>query len=327
MPPEEKLPTMTPSALPHAAPETPAQPATWSFDVIALPDVLLSLYCEYVTGLLTATSGDVTNRIWLGHGSIVTASTTAPSQKLGQHLIAEGLIDEARLEAALATSDGTPLGQHLVTTGVLTDAQLNLAVSKQILSIMRPMFGWDTVHAEFVVGESPLSVLPTCELSTADVILDGVAHFAEAELESVEESLREIDGCLAPNSDTRLRFQKTRLDSAKGLLLSMIDGNTSIDDLMLISPLPDDEMLIFVHAALSAGLIQRPVPSEPGAASADNASSGRGSAQAQTPGIDHGLIDVNLDTELTEGRGQRGHQTLQRPRSLRLPRRLTQGII
>ena len=219
-----------------------------------LPDILRALYQGRSTGTLTVVSGRVTNRLFLSGGTIVAASSTAPEHRLGDTLRRLDLIDDAKLQQALAQCAPQPLGQYLLQHGVLTDAQLNQAILVQFREVLKPMFNWDRGRFWFAPGEPRLAGLPNVERSMAELVFGGVRSMLDHA--GVRDLLQGALGRLGPTEEPLLRFQLLRLRPDEAALLRMVDGRTSFRDLLAGSALGGVETIRVLYALLATGVLE-----------------------------------------------------------------------
>ena len=100
-------------------------------------------------------------------------------RRLGEILVAAGLVGEEDLQAALATQPaGVRIGEHMVTRGILTEAQLYLALSVQQGV---PVAGSDAVAAPCsTVRAFPATVARNLKVLPFR-IADGAIHVATPE--------------------------------------------------------------------------------------------------------------------------------------------------
>lgn len=97
--------------------------------------VLLDLDRRRESALLTVTSGQAKRTIHLANGQLVGAESNLKSERVGDMLVSEGLLDPVLLEpvAAEARRKGVLLGDQMVIDKLLTSEELARALERQAL--------------------------------------------------------------------------------------------------------------------------------------------------------------------------------------------------
>lgn len=218
-----------------------------------LSDLLRQLSTDGATGVLAVRSRDITNRIFVEQGMLVAASPGAPEGRIGQTLVRLGALELDDVEAAAELSDGQPIGQYLLDNQLVTEDQLRSALAEQVRFTVRSMIGWRDGRHGFSERPTGLGDLPLPELSMADVIVDA-ARTMES-VDEVRDLLDAMSGRLAPVHDAALCFQDIRLSPAEGHLLSRLDGNTELSEVILLSSLDEAESWRLLYGFVAAGLV------------------------------------------------------------------------
>ena len=121
---------------------------------VPLPDILLLLSNNQMTGALRCSRGDITKTLEWEKGDIVFARSTEAEDRLGSYLLAQGKVTPEQLQQAepmIGTQDR--LGKALVRVGVLTPDTLWEAVRGQTTEIIYSLFHWKEGIYEFRPGD------------------------------------------------------------------------------------------------------------------------------------------------------------------------------
>ncbi len=134
---------------------------------IRLPTLLMSLYRDRETGILTLTDGLYGKSLFIEEGKVVYASSEDPDEGLGESLLRRGAISlDHFFEATAQAPAGQRLGELLVTVGALTSEELLEGVSQRLYDIIFSLF-------EIKTGSYSLELAPfsTMEMTTLSVDL------------------------------------------------------------------------------------------------------------------------------------------------------------
>jgi tetratricopeptide (TPR) repeat protein len=184
-------------AQPPPPPPAPAPPAVepapasrrFAGDLksFALPDVLELLRLQKKTGALVLSSRRGAGLVRLARGEITSAS--APGVlRLGEALVARGLVTPAELQAALARQagsdeNGEALGTMLMRNRPGDEEQLTRAVFAQVLAALEEMLGWR--EGEFSFHPAREADSPAISFDLRNVMLEIVRLSDEREHNAV----------------------------------------------------------------------------------------------------------------------------------------------
>jgi curved DNA-binding protein CbpA len=249
----------------NAPREAPVPPSGKLWEGV-LPGVLRELYVGRKTGVLSFTRGDERRSVHVRNGHIVSGDTTVREDRMGEVLVAKGLLAPADLKRAMgfALRDGKRLGEVLLEQGLLDERGLEQALALHVHAVLSKVFSWPEGSYEFaedVEGEGPADV--TLRVTTGDLILEATRSVQDPDV--VRYNLGDIDRVLGLSSDPLLRFQRIALTPADGYLLSRIDGTLSAREVMQLAPLPAEEVQRSLFGLLSTGVVEYldSVPAKP----------------------------------------------------------------
>jgi tetratricopeptide (TPR) repeat protein len=106
--------------------------------------------------------------------------------------------------------------------------------------VVRTVFGWEEGHAEFAEQVEEAPVFETDILTTVGVILNGVSCMAG--FSTVHEAMRGTPNRIALAEPPPIPIERLTLSATHGFILSRVDGNTSVNDLLAILPPSEEEV-------------------------------------------------------------------------------------
>jgi hypothetical protein len=223
----------------------------------ALGDVIRKLYVNRKSGILHLAQGKTSKRIYFRKGSMIFANSDVETDRLGEFLIRQQLIDRPALERASKVMRGTGnrFGRTLVELGFATPDEMEGKVVEQIQTIIYSLFSWGSGEYRFEQHESPVDEDIVLNLSTADIILEGTRRMDD--MGKVRHALGDPSRVLQTTEDPLLLYQKmSTLSQSEYFILSRVDGLSSISDILSISPIGEEQTLRCIYGLVSAGVIE-----------------------------------------------------------------------
>lgn len=156
--------------------------------VLPIPELIGFLGTVGKTGILRIVTASETYVLEFLTGDIVHGeATTAPEgQRLGDLLVAQGVIDRETLESACEKGPGWRLGQALLKKNLIEKKHLTAALQTQIQSLFNRLFRDQAKSFTFWSGP-PLCAEDGVRLNTTSLLLEG-ARFSD----EVEDGLRAV---------------------------------------------------------------------------------------------------------------------------------------
>ena len=148
-----------------------------NLSTMSVSDLLQFLAVGRKTGTLAFSHGKVVKGIYFENGVIVGSTTNDPREYLGQVLIHYGKITEAQLQSAMEaqrTSRGGRLGQILVAQGVLQEVDIVEVLETRTLEIIYDLFLWKEAHFEFCVEDPLPADFTRVAVDPTRVIMEGI---------------------------------------------------------------------------------------------------------------------------------------------------------
>jgi tetratricopeptide (TPR) repeat protein len=230
-----------------------------------LPEVLRQLYVGRRTGFLHFTRQDERRSVYLRAGHIVHADTNVKEERLGETLVAQGVLSASDLKRAtgFVLRDKKRLGAVLVELGILDRDKLEDALGVHVREILRKVFAWsDGEYAFEEKEEKDLERDMSLRLSTGEMILEAVRSVDDPDV--IRFAIGDLDRILGMSNDPLLRFQKIALTPADGYVLSRIDGTLSARELLQVIPMVQEDTLRSLLGLLSTGVVEfLPLPPKP----------------------------------------------------------------
>lgn len=219
-----------------------------------LSSMLVYLNRNRVTGTLAITSQGIIKRVFLQKGTAVFASSNYEDDRLGEMLVKVGLITMQQYDEAVKQRAVTHkrVGSILVELGYLSPKDLFWGVKYQVQEIIYSLFKLRDGHYEFEEGGVPSEVI-TLDLSMANIILEGLRRVDD--LTRIKAELPEISEVFMLSDNPRDLFQDFALSVDERYILSLVDGERSISELIEHSRLSNFNTLKTLYVLWSVGLI------------------------------------------------------------------------
>jgi hypothetical protein len=227
-----------------------------------LPQVLRDLYVGRKTGFLHFTREEERRSVYFRKGDIVHAETNVKDERLGETLVAQGLLSAADLKRAtgFVLRDKKRLGEVLVELGILERDKLEDVVAIHVREILLKVLGWAEGQYEFEEKEEPgLPANFALKLSTGEMILEAARRINDPDI--IRYALGDIDRILGLSNDPLLRFQKITLTPADGYVLSRVDGTMSAREILQLIPMVPEDTMRSLFGLVCTGVLEfLPVP-------------------------------------------------------------------
>jgi len=223
----------------------------------ALGDVIRKLYVNRRSGILHLTQDKTSKRIYFRKGSMIFANSDVETDRLGEFLIRQQLIDREAFERAskVMRETGNRFGRTLVELGFATPEEMEGKVVDQIQTIIYSLFSWTSGDYRFEQHESPVDEDIVLNLSTADIILEGTRRMDD--MGKVRRVLGDPSRVLQTTEDPLLLYQKmSTLSQSEYFILSRVDGLSSMADILSISPIGEEQTLRCIYGLVSAGVVE-----------------------------------------------------------------------
>ena len=220
-----------------------------------LAGVIRGLYLDRKSGILHLEREGIKKRIYFKKGSLIFANSDVNDDRIGEFLIRNNAIDHAAFEMAVKVAKDTRkrFGKTIVEMGHMSAEEMETQVTGQIEAIIYSLFLWESGDWKLEPHEDPVDADIVLNLSTADIILEGIRRMTD--FEAIHRGLADAQGMLRHSENPLLLYQKISLTPSEGFVLSRVDGVSTVADIAAISPLGEEETLRCVYGLVSAGVL------------------------------------------------------------------------
>ena len=263
-----------PVVQPPVAAVSPTQPPAGEqrADPSGLFQLLRRIYVGQETGQLHLAAGSRRRSLRILKGRILSGSSDAEGEHLGDVLVRYGLLGQSDLERAVAVvlRERKRLGVVLSDMGLIEREALEEATGIHVREILFSALDRADVSFSFEeLAESSVDADLASRQSTGQVILEATRRVFDTEL--VRRVLGDIGRVIALSPDPLLRSQKITLTPIDGFVLSRIDGTLCARDVMALIPLPAEDIERSLFSLLCTGIVGYPAESETRPATAGDA--------------------------------------------------------
>ncbi len=247
-------PSVEPLSQFHRGPSAAAR----ALDEGALPPILSDLFLGQKSGVLHLLHGAEHRAIRFVNGEVIHASSSQAADHQGEVVVREGVLRRDDLERAADIMDHEPqrLEAVLRELGLEDQGQLEEGLALHAVEVIRRAFAWRDGWWEFeqIDASPPMLTSVARRLSTADLILEAIRGLEDPDV--VLFHLGDIDRAPRLSRHPRVLSLTVSLTPLDGFILSRVDGQLSIRDLMKIVPGDRDVLLRSLFGLLCVGLIE-----------------------------------------------------------------------
>jgi len=227
---------------------------------VSVADVLVSEEIRRIrrdrwSGVLALNREGSAKGIYFLDGDIAFAASTVEEDRLGANLVRVGRITDAEFKAAMAVAQapGQRLGQALIAAGVLSPIELAAAVTGQVERIVFSVLRWTSGRSQRRGMDRPLPADLLLDLSTPRLLLLGARVFPDPE---------RLAGVLGGTSATLRRMGRAVFDY-EGLpaspperaVLAVCARETTLGELLRL-PHPRPRLLRAAYALVAGGMVE-----------------------------------------------------------------------
>ncbi|KPK64120.1 hypothetical protein AMJ83_03745 [candidate division WOR_3 bacterium SM23_42] len=220
----------------------------------SLPDVIQLLTYSLKSGCLSVTDGRNFGNIFLRDGRVIYATILNRRMRIGDTMLEKKLFDQTIMDRAVGIQKTKKkrIGEILVEMGAISRVVLEKELRQQIEETILTMLTWETGYFNFEEGLLPSSAEYTIELSAQELLLKGARRIQE--WQKIESKLPPFETVLVKRED----IPDLKLTEQESMVLSLIDGDNSVDRVIKISGLDFREACKVVNVLLTAGVIEKP---------------------------------------------------------------------
>lgn len=223
-------------------------------DIFPLSDILLMINSNRKTGALHCRASGVTKTVEWEKGEIVFARSSAPEDRLGNYLLARGLVTSEQLKRAdPMVGSQTRLGKSLVRLRVLTPTKLWEAVRGQVTEIVYSLFHWEEGNFEFLEGNPPTEKI-SIETTVINIIMEGTRRLDE--WTQVKEKIPNDQVVLTRAKSLEEIARSVHLAELEDTVFKLVDGRRTVREVVDRSREGEFEIWQALYSLLSAGVIR-----------------------------------------------------------------------
>lgn len=221
-----------------------------------MPLVLRLALRERLSGslVLTAPGGAAPKTILLDDGSVVYATAGGGEPRLGDQMVAWGIIPQEGVERALErmSATGELMGRAFVSLGFASEEVVRVCVSRQISERVADLFPLQDCDVCFE-AKPHVERRPFLAVGMADLMLAGMRRVSD--LARVERWIGDLDAPLMTARDPLGAFSQMALTSEEAFLLSRLDHTLSPREIAELGPLAEADALRLVCALRYADVL------------------------------------------------------------------------
>lgn len=223
----------------------------------SLPDVFQLLSMGKKTGCLAVTHRQQFGSIFFDRGRIVYAAVVNRRDRLGDILVAAGVVTRAELDAAIGVQRAAPdqrLGDILVAQRLIARDELHAYVRMQIEEAVYVLFTWSHGTFNFEVDVRPEEQDFIVSINVESLLLEGARRVDEWSL--IQQQIGSFDLVFALDHD-QMRMRGLALTMQQEIVAGLIDGTRDVAGIIDASGLSEFDVGKALYALVSAGLLRR----------------------------------------------------------------------
>jgi tetratricopeptide (TPR) repeat protein len=223
----------------------------------SLPDVLQLLAMGKKSGCLSVTHRHAFGSVYFDRGRISFASIVNRRDRLGDMLVAAGIITRDDLDTAIAIQTAQPqrrLGEILVANDLLAREELHAHIKRQIEEAVYYLFTWTQGQFSFEPDVVPDEQDFLVSINPESLLLEGARRIDEWGL--IEKKIPSFDVVFALDRP-RLEASRVELTMEQEALIPLIDGARDVHALIDASGLGEFDASKALFGLASAGFLHR----------------------------------------------------------------------
>jgi hypothetical protein len=227
-----------------------------SLKSLTLATILQILSSEGKTGVLEISREQTKSSIYFKRGKIVAASTGQKELRIGQILCDRGLISRDTLRQVLVKARNTkrPVGEVVVSLGFVSLMALKEIVRRLARQAVLDVFLWEEGNFEFQEGPVAFDETMTEEIDPIEIILEAARRMDEWAV--IKKSIPSDTVVFQVSDQARQQGRKITLEAEELRLLSMLDGQKSVRDVVRESGSEEFDIYKTLYAMATSKLIR-----------------------------------------------------------------------
>ena len=222
-----------------------------------LPEILQLLSMGRKSGTLgIQRDGDIV-MVYFKDGLVTYGYGPRQTMHLGQLLRERERISSETLTIAVETQEKSEntrrLGEILIEMNAVDRADIIEVVTEQVKELMYSLMSWDSGNFKFYENQYPTEEEITVELSTENIILEGLRRLDE--MNHLRDTLPCLDTVFAISQAATNHPMDINLNPEEWNIMALINGRRTIRDVIDISNLSEVDTLKKLAALKLAGLV------------------------------------------------------------------------
>lgn len=227
-----------------------------NFSSLTLAEIFRDIFVAERSGGLQLTRGTLEKRIYFSRGMILYAESKLEDEDLGKLLVQETKISPgALLEGRRNVTETKDLAQVLVNRGLVGKQALSASVRSIIGRVVGSVFRWDGGSARFHEDWLVPEVFESDILLTFEVILGGID--AMVGFDPIRDAMKGLTNRVRACTPAPVPLDRLALSSAHGYILSRVDDQASVAEIITLLPPGQDELTCkFLYGLVVMGVLE-----------------------------------------------------------------------
>lgn len=231
---------------------------------IFLPTLLMSLFKDKETGILSIDAFGFTKTMYIKEGNVVFATSKCPDDRLGESLLRRGKITvKDYITTSKQIKFGKRLGEILIDMGILTSEEMILGVKNQLIEIIDSILEVPKGHYLLELNDFSTEDMITLSIDMPNLLYQGMKKIKSwkimySTVGPLETRLRKVD-------EMPSFFSSLELNPDEEHILSLLSAPISVDSILDTSYLPQFNTYNILWIFLTLGLIIKESSSKKGA--------------------------------------------------------------
>lgn len=223
----------------------------------SLADVCQLLALGGKTGCLSVTDRSNFGQIFFDRGRVTYARIVNRRDRLGDLLVRDGALTNEQLQQAVdeqMRQPGVRLGQVLTDQRLITREQLEYYIHRQIEEAIYYLFTWSRGSFYFEADKEPEDADILASIDAESLLLEGARRVDE--WSQIRKRIPSLDLIFALDPD-RIRSTDVQLTPQQEKLLSLLDGSSSVEEIIEQSGIEEFEAAKALYGFIQAGFARQ----------------------------------------------------------------------
>lgn len=225
---------------------------------VEVPDLLTFVNLCRRTGVLELDREGQNTRLFLREGQPVFANSDKQGLRLGDMLLRMGKVSQKDMDRCVARhrAGGHRLGQVLVAEGLLKEADLSTFLRVQVSEVVFDTFSWGAGRFAFYDDVVPPPDTVTLEMDIQNLLMEGVRRLDERD--RLQDVFPDLDVAVEALANPERVRENLTLTPEEWQIFFLVDHRRTIREVCQLAGNPDElATLEILQRLLSANLIER----------------------------------------------------------------------